>query len=51
MEYEAPTSPVKWRPSDQEWEDFYNFNPPHGGLNGQTPYERLRAKTTENPPV
>jgi hypothetical protein len=20
----------------QEWEDFYNFNRPHGGLNGQT---------------
>ena len=21
----------------QEWEDFYNFNRPHGGLDGQTP--------------
>ena len=29
----------------QEWEDFYNFNRPHGGLDGQTPYERLRLKT------
>src|SRR6266516_5366124 len=29
----------------QEWEDFYNFNRPHGGLGGQTPYERLRHKT------
>jgi transposase InsO family protein len=29
----------------QEWEDFYNFNRPHGGLGGQTPYERLREKT------
>lgn len=29
----------------QEWEDFYNFNRPHGGLSGQTPYERLRQKT------
>lgn len=29
----------------QEWEDFYNFHRPHGGLNGQTPYERLRQKT------
>ena len=28
-----------------EWEDFYNFNRPHGGLGGQTPYERLRQKT------
>jgi transposase InsO family protein len=30
----------------QEWEDFYNFNRPHGGLKGQTPYERLRQRTT-----
>ena len=29
----------------QEWENFYNFNRPHGGLDGQTPYERLRQKT------
>jgi transposase InsO family protein len=29
----------------QEWEDFYNFDRPHGGLDGQTPYERLRHKT------
>jgi transposase InsO family protein len=21
----------------QEWEDFYNFNRPHGGLDGQYP--------------
>ena len=28
----------------QEWEDFYNFHRPHGGLGGQTPYERLRQK-------
>ena len=32
----------------QQWEDFCNFNRPHGGLNGQTPYERLRQKT-QNP--
>jgi len=25
----------------QEWENFYNFNNPHGSLAGQTPYERL----------
>lgn len=31
----------------QEWEDFYNFNRPHGGLDGQTPYERLRQKTRD----
>lgn len=33
----------------QEWEDFYNFHRPHGGLDGQTPYERLRQKTTTPP--
>lgn len=33
----------------QEWEDFYNFNRPHGGLGGQTPYERLKQKTTNTP--
>ena len=31
----------------QEWEDFYNFNRPHGGLDGQTPYDRLRQKPTK----
>ena len=31
----------------QQWEDFYNFDRPHGGLDGQTPYERLRQKTTD----
>jgi transposase InsO family protein len=29
----------------KEWERFYNFDRPHGGLGGQTPYERLREKT------
>jgi transposase InsO family protein len=29
-----------------EWERFYNFHRPHGSLGGQTPYERLRHKTT-----
>lgn len=28
----------------QEWEDFYNFNRPHGGLGGQSPYKRLRER-------
>ncbi len=28
----------------QEWESFYNFNRPHGGLGGRTPYERLRKR-------
>ena len=31
----------------QERENFYNFNRPNGGLDGQTPYERLRQKTTK----
>jgi transposase InsO family protein len=30
----------------QEWEDFYNFNRPHGGLAGDTPFEELPKKTT-----
>ncbi len=29
----------------QEWEHYYNFERPHGGLGGQTPYERLRQRT------
>ena len=29
----------------KKWEDFYNFNRPHGSLDGQPPYERLRLKT------
>ena len=29
----------------QEWEDYYNYHRPHGALDGQTPYERLRQKT------
>lgn len=28
----------------KEWEDFYNYQRPHAGLNGQTPYERFRQK-------
>lgn len=31
----------------QEWEDHYNYDRPHGGLAGQTPYERLRQKTKD----
>ena len=31
----------------QEWEDYYNYHRPHGALNGQTPYERLRQKTQD----
>jgi len=28
----------------QEWERFYNYHRPHGSLDGQTPYERLRQR-------
>jgi transposase InsO family protein len=28
----------------REWEDYYNFHRPHGALDGQTPYERLKQK-------
>jgi transposase InsO family protein len=28
-----------------EWENFYNYHHRHGGLGGQTPYERLKQKT------
>ncbi|NBN93934.1 MAG: IS481 family transposase [Betaproteobacteria bacterium] len=30
----------------KEWENFYNFQRPHGALDGQTPYERLKQKTS-----
>jgi len=30
----------------QEWQDYYNYHRPHGALGGQTPYERLRQKTS-----
>ena len=30
----------------QQWEDYYNFDRPHGALDGQTPYERLKQKTS-----
>ena len=29
----------------RQWEDYYNFDRPHGALDGQTPYERLLQKT------
>jgi transposase InsO family protein len=29
----------------QEWEDFYSYHRPHGSLDGQTPYERLKQRT------
>ncbi|WP_158865431.1 IS481 family transposase [Leifsonia sp. AG29] len=31
----------------QQWEDYYNYDRPHGALAGQTPYERLKQKTQD----
>ncbi|MGH7901966.1 MAG: IS481 family transposase [Thermodesulfobacteriota bacterium] len=31
----------------REWENFYNFQRPHGSLSGQTPFERLQEKLKE----
>ena len=33
----------------REWENYYNHHRPHGGLGGQTPFERLLAKTGRKP--
>jgi transposase InsO family protein len=27
----------------EQWEQFYNFDRPHGSLDGKTPYEVLRS--------
>ena len=35
--------------NSEKWEHYYNYHRPHGGLNGQTPYERLRQKTQTRP--
>ncbi|MDV9171993.1 integrase core domain-containing protein [Streptomyces sp. W16] len=29
----------------REWKDYCDYRRPHGGLGGQTPYERLKQKT------
>jgi transposase InsO family protein len=28
----------------EQWEQFYNFNRPHGAFKGKTPYETLMTK-------
>lgn len=35
----------------KEWEQFYNFNRPHGAHNGQTPYEALREMLKSEIPI
>jgi transposase InsO family protein len=32
----------------QEWEDFYNFNRPHSGLDGETPVPTVETKDDNN---
>jgi transposase InsO family protein len=34
----------------QEWQDSCNYHRPHGALDGQTPYERLKQKTAGTTP-
>ncbi|MGH7807399.1 MAG: integrase core domain-containing protein [Thermodesulfobacteriota bacterium] len=31
----------------QQWENFYNFQRPHGSLAGRTPFEKLQEKLKE----
>ena len=35
----------------QVWEEYYNFNRPHGSLNGKAPYEVLKDKLTSGQTV
>lgn len=35
----------KYNEKLKEWENYYNFQRPHGALDGSTPYERLKMKT------
>jgi len=28
----------------KEWKNFYNYQRPHGSLNGKSPYEKFREK-------
>ena len=38
------TDDVDLRKKISKWEEFYNFNRPHGAFNGKTPYETLKSK-------
>jgi len=44
----SKTTPV-FNDELREWEDYYNYHRPHGGLGGQTPYKRLLQKTQAQP--
>ena len=33
----------------KEWENYYNFDRPHGAFNGNTPYEVLRERMGTQP--
>ena len=41
---EPPQNLTDYNAKLREWENYYNYHRPHGALNGQTPYERLREK-------
>jgi Integrase core domain len=43
------TTPACSTKDSRNWEDCYNYHRPHGGLGGQTPYERLLQKTKAQP--
>lgn len=34
----------------KEWEHYYNYDRPHGGLGGQTPNERLMQQQLRSDP-
>jgi len=38
------TDDVELHAKSAEWEAFYNYHRPHGGLGGKTPYETLGRK-------
>lgn len=37
------TDDVDFNKKLTEWENFYNFNRPHGAFDGKTPYEALSS--------
>ena len=44
----AYTDNVNLNEKVKAWEKFYNYDRPHGGLLGRSPYEVLRQKLTQN---